>query len=60
MIIRSIKTRYGECKMGMDFLIQDALKGAKEDKFANIQVGKANIKERCSLQGIILHLQHKR
>ena len=28
----------------MDFLIQDALKGAKEDKFANIQVGKANIK----------------
>ncbi|HLC63506.1 MAG TPA: cell division protein FtsZ [Candidatus Nanoarchaeia archaeon] len=30
--------------MGMDFLIQDALKGAKEDKFANIQVGKANIK----------------
>jgi len=28
----------------MDFLIQDALKGVKEDKFANIQVGKATIK----------------
>lgn len=28
----------------MDFIIQNALEGSKEDRFANIEVGKANIK----------------